>query len=77
MYNRFFKGNTTQQVWCIPVPEPAAGLAAVGNIAFVASSLQSGLLTLYIAGQKVQIAGVLDRYRHERRPRTSPPRSTR
>ena len=56
MFARFFKGNTSQQVWCLPVPEPAAGQAATGSIAFVAASLQSGVLTAYIAGQKVQVA---------------------
>ena len=56
MFNRFFSGNPTQQIWCLPVPEPVAGQLAKGSIAFIASSLQSGVLTLYIAGQKLQIA---------------------
>ena len=56
MYNRFFAGNTTQQIWCLPVPEPRAGQRASGGIAFIASSLQSGVLTLYVAGQIVQVA---------------------
>ncbi len=56
MYNRFFAGNVTQQIWCLPVPEPKAGQRAVGGIAFIASSLQSGVLTLYVAGQKLQVA---------------------
>ena len=56
MFNRFFAGNPTQQIWCLPVPEPVAGQSATGSIAFIASSLQSGVLTLYIAGQKLQIA---------------------
>ncbi len=56
MYARFFKGNVTQLIWCLPVPEPIAGQVATGSIAFLASALQSGVLTLYIAGQKVEIA---------------------
>lgn len=56
MYARFFSGNVTQQIWCLPVPEPTAGQTATGSIAFLASSLQSGVLNLYIAGQKLQIA---------------------
>ena len=56
MLNRFFAGNPTQQVWCLPVPDPSAGQPATGSIAFLASSLQSGVLTLYVAGQKLQIA---------------------
>ena len=56
MFARFFAGNRTQQIWCLPVPEPVAGQRATGLIAFIASSLQSGVLTLYVAGQKLQIA---------------------
>ena len=56
MFTRFFAGNTTQQIWCLPVPEPAAGQAAAGSIAFTASALQSGVLSTYIAGQKVAIS---------------------
>ena len=55
MFARFFAGNPTQQIWCLPVPEPTAGQVAAGSIAFIASSLRSGVLTLYIAGQKLQI----------------------
>ena len=56
MYSKFFQGNVTQQIWVLPVPEPVAGQAAVGSIAFLASSLQSGVLNLYIAGQLLQLA---------------------
>ena len=55
MYNRFFAGNTTQQIWCIPVADPAAGQAAAGSIAFAIASLNSGVLSFYAAGQRVQI----------------------
>ena len=56
MFNRFFAGNTTQQIWCVPVLDPVAGQAAAGSVAFAVASLQSGVLVTYIAGQKVSIA---------------------
>ncbi len=56
MFNRFFDGNTTQQIWCVPVPDPSAGQFAAGSITFAAANLQSGVLNAYIAGQKVAIS---------------------
>lgn len=55
MVARFFAGNTTQQLWCVAVPAPSAGVAAIGSIAFAASSVQAGVLSCYIAGQKVAL----------------------
>lgn len=57
----FFASNTTQQLWCLPVAEPSAGVAATGYI-LVTSGSNSGVITLYIAGQKVtcQVASTDD-----------------
>jgi phage tail sheath gpL-like len=56
MVQEFFQCNTTQELWALPVAEPSAGTAATGNISFAGTSLTgSGVFTLYIAGQKVQI----------------------
>ena len=49
----FFKGNTTQQVWFLAVPEPAAGVKATGAITVSTGPLNSGILYTYIAGQLV------------------------
>lgn len=55
MCKAFFKCNATQQLWAAPVVDPAAGQAAAGTITITAGSV-SGVFTLYIAGQKVQIS---------------------
>lgn len=55
MVEKFMASNTTQQLWCAPVAEPAAGTAATGSIAIATAPTASGVLTVYIAGQKVQI----------------------
>jgi phage tail sheath gpL-like len=55
MYQAFFNSNTTQQIWCLPVVEPSAGVAAAGSITFTAQATGSGVYSVYIAGQLVQI----------------------
>jgi phage tail sheath gpL-like len=55
MVEVFMNSNTTQQLWAGPVAEPSAGVAATGTITFVAQATGSGVYTVYIAGQKVQI----------------------
>lgn len=56
MVNTFLKGNTTQQLWCLPIPEPAAGTAATGSmVATVSVGASGGVLNLYVAGQKVAL----------------------
>lgn len=52
MVAAFFASNTTQQLWCLPVAEPSAGTQSNAYI-LVTSGNNSGVLTLYIAGQKV------------------------
>lgn len=54
MVAAFLACNSTQQLWALPVAEPAAGVAASGNITIVAGT-GGGLLTVYIAGIRVQI----------------------
>lgn len=55
MVNRFFDGNTTQQLWAIAIPRPPAGTKAAGSIRIASQQTASGVLTRYIAGQKVQV----------------------
>src|SRR5882672_129350 len=50
----FFADNSTQQLWCLPVPD-GAGTAATGAL-IVTSGFNSGVVNLYIAGQLVQCA---------------------
>ena len=55
MVNTFLQGNTTQQMWCVAVPRPAAGIKATGSIQIASQQSGSGVLTVYIAGQKIQV----------------------
>ncbi len=55
MIQAFFKVNTTQLLYALPVPDPEAGVAAIGSIAIATAPTGSGVLSIYIAGQLVQI----------------------
>ena len=55
MVNTFLKGNVTQQLWCMPVPKPSAGTKATGGILIATGPLGSGVLYVYIAGQRVGV----------------------
>ena len=56
MFAKFFEGNAAAQMWGLPVSEPSGGVAATGSITVTAPPTQAGTLSLYIAGQKIQIA---------------------
>ena len=56
MYRRFFALNRTQTVFCVPIAEVGAGTAATGTITIAGGSSLSGVLSLYIAGQKVSVS---------------------
>jgi phage tail sheath gpL-like len=56
MVEAFFNNNLTQLIFAIGIPEPAAGIQATGEIAVTAVATQSGTYTVYIAGQKIQVA---------------------
>ena len=56
MVSAWFNVNVNQELWCLPVADPAAGQAAYGAILIATAPTASGTLTVYIAGQKVEIA---------------------
>lgn len=56
MFKTAFKGVTSVPIICLPVPEPAAGVAANGTITVAAAPTVAGTLALYVAGQKLQVA---------------------
>jgi|SRR5579885_1202178 len=56
MVQRFFDNNGGQILWCLPIDEPAAGQAATGSITVATPPTDAGTLSLYIAGQLVQVA---------------------
>jgi phage tail sheath gpL-like len=51
----FLNNNTTNELWALPVPDPT-GTQATGAIDFSGTLTGSGVLSLYIAGQLVQVA---------------------
>ena len=55
MYERFFQINKSTPVLLLPIAEPAAGVVATGTITITAGPTQSGTLSLYIAGQAVDV----------------------
>lgn len=55
MFEKFFALNKGTPVFCLPITEPAAGVAATGNLVASAPTA-GGTLSLYIAGQKVVVA---------------------
>lgn len=44
------------EVWAISVPEPTAGTAASATITVTGAAISAGVITLYIAGQRIQAA---------------------
>lgn len=56
MLTAFRRRNPTGEVWVLPVAEPSAGVAATGTIVVSAAPTAAGTISLYIAGQKVDVA---------------------
>lgn len=57
MVELFLAGNSTQELWAMPIPDPAAGQYAAGSITIniAGTNPQSGLLSTYIAGQAIPL----------------------
>lgn len=56
MARTFIRNNPTQRLFVLPVAEPGTGTAATGKIAVSAAPTAAGVLYLYIAGQRVEVA---------------------
>lgn len=54
-YERFFAINRSTPIFCLPIAEPGAGVQAAGDLTVTAGPTAAGTLSLYIAGQKVDI----------------------
>lgn len=48
--------NPAGEIWCIPVEDAGAGVAAEGTITFTGPATAAGTLNLYIGAQRVQVA---------------------
>jgi phage tail sheath gpL-like len=55
MFKAFFKNNFANEVWGLPLAEPAAAAAATGDITINAPPTEAGTLHLYISGEKVAV----------------------
>ncbi|MGE0022109.1 MAG: phage tail sheath C-terminal domain-containing protein [Hyphomicrobium sp.] len=55
MFEAWFKNNTFDEVWGIAIAEPGAGTAATGSIDVTGTASASGVISLYIAGRRVQV----------------------
>jgi len=56
MVDSFKKANTFQELWCLPVDDNGAGVAAAGDVTFSGAVTKAGTLSFYAAGKKIQIA---------------------
>ncbi|AOY00101.1 phage tail sheath subtilisin-like domain-containing protein [Jeongeupia sp. USM3] len=57
MVDRVRRNNAGAEIWTLAVAEPAGGAAATGTITITGVATEAGVLTVYLAGQRVQ-AGV-------------------
>lgn len=55
MAEAWFKNNLFDEVWFMGIDAPSAGTAATGTIEVTAAATASGVINLYIAGQKVAV----------------------
>ena len=51
----YIRGDSFGELWCIPLDDAGAGVAATGTITISGTPSAAGTLTHYIAGQRVQI----------------------
>lgn len=51
----FFKNSASQEVWMLPIAEPATGMAATGTITVSAPPTAAGTIYPYIAGRCVPV----------------------
>jgi phage tail sheath gpL-like len=56
MVDAFLGNNFAHELWCLPVVEPSGGVTASGTITVTNAPSAAGTLSLYIAGQLVEVA---------------------
>jgi phage tail sheath gpL-like len=55
MFKAFFASNFANEVWGLPVAEPAAGTAATGTITVTTPPTDAGTIHLYISGEHIPV----------------------
>lgn len=56
MHEAYRANDSLAEIWCLPLAEPGAGVSATGTITITGPASAAGTLTVYIAGQKIQVA---------------------
>lgn len=56
MHEIYRQNDSTGEVWCLPLADNGAGVAATGTIAVAGTATAAGTINLYIGGQRVQVA---------------------
>ncbi|WP_415257665.1 phage tail sheath subtilisin-like domain-containing protein [Thauera phenylacetica] len=56
MHELYRLNDSFGEVWCIALDDNGAGVAATGSAAITGTASSAGTLSLYIAGQRVQVA---------------------
>src|SRR5437879_853023 len=51
----FFKNSASQELWMMPLTEPAAGVAASGLLTVATAPTQAGTIHVYVAGRRVAV----------------------
>lgn len=55
MVEAFRKGDSFSELWCLPLDDNPAGAAATGTLALTGTALAAGTVSLYVAGQRLQL----------------------
>ena len=56
MHHIYRQNDSFAEIWCIALSDAGAGVAATGSVAITGPATAGGTLSLYIAGQRVQVA---------------------
>ncbi|MGL5799379.1 MAG: phage tail sheath subtilisin-like domain-containing protein, partial [Plesiomonas sp.] len=56
MVDAYRRVDSFGELWVIDVPEPSAGAAAAGKLSVTGTAISPGIITLYYAGIRVQVA---------------------
>ncbi|SNT28961.1 Mu-like prophage tail sheath protein gpL [Noviherbaspirillum humi] len=56
MVSRLFDVTDAIETWVLPVADNGAGVAATGSLAITGAPTAAGVVNLYVAGQRVQVA---------------------
>ncbi len=60
MHDSYRQNDSFGEVWCIPVADAGAGVAATGTITVAGTASAAGTIQLYIAGQQVSVGVALN-----------------